>query len=119
MVPQTDLPDDEKKVARSLLAALGLFKELRKTMPLQYVTAFLQVARQEGLGVTEYAERAGVSVSVMSRHLLDIGERNRRMDEGFGLVKYRASPLELRKHEYTLTPMGRSLMKKLVSAISK
>jgi DNA-binding MarR family transcriptional regulator len=119
MVPQPGLSDDEKKAARSLLAAFGLFRDIRKTMPLQYVTAFLQVAREEGLGVSEYAERAGVSVSVMSRHLLDIGKRNRSMEEGFGLVTYRENPLELRKHEYTLTPTGRFLMKKLVSAISK
>jgi len=78
-------------------------------MPLQYATAFLLVAQNEGLGVGEYAERAGVSVSVMSRHLLDIGQRNRHMEEGFGLVTYRANPMELRRHEYTLTDRGRAL----------
>jgi hypothetical protein len=38
--------------------------------------------------VVDYAKRAGVSVSVMSRHLLDIGERNRHMEEGFRLVTF-------------------------------
>jgi DNA-binding MarR family transcriptional regulator len=46
----------------------------------------------------------------MSRHLLDIGERNRKMEAGFGLVTYRANPLELRKHEYMLTDKGRALL---------
>lgn len=78
-------------------------------MPLQYVTAFLLVAQEEGLGVSDYAQRAGVSLSVMSRHLLDIGERNRNQEEGFGLVTYRSNPMELRKHEYTLTDKGRAL----------
>jgi len=77
---------------------------------LQYVTAFLLVTEEEGLGVGDYAKRAGVSVSVMSRHLLDIGERNRKMEAGFGLVTYRANPLELRKHEYMLTDKGRALL---------
>jgi len=103
------LPENERTAVRNLLSALDPFRSLRSTIPLQYVTAFLLVARDEGLGVTEYAERAGVSQSVMSRHLLDIGERNRHMEEGFGLVTYRASPMELRKHEYTLTDKGRAL----------
>jgi DNA-binding MarR family transcriptional regulator len=83
-------------------------------MPLQYVTAFLLVCHEEGMGVGDYAERAGVSVSVMSRHLLDIGDRNRHMEEGFGLVTYRANPMELRKHEYMLTDKGRALAHKIL-----
>ena len=79
-------------------------------MPLQYVAALLLVAEDEGLGVVDYAKRAGVSISVMSRHLLDIGERNRNMEEGFGLVTYRANPMELRKHEYMLTDKGHALL---------
>ena len=111
--------DDDKKTIKNLLAGLGHFKDIRHTMPLQYVTAFLLVAQEEGLGVGDYAKRAGVSMTVMSRHLLDIGERNRSMTEGFGLVTYRANPMELRKHEYKLTERGKSLVRKLVSALSK
>jgi DNA-binding MarR family transcriptional regulator len=109
VVSKRGLSDGEKKAVRSLMGALEPFKALRSTMPLQYVTAFLLVAQEEGLGVGDYAERAGVSVSVMSRHLLDIGERNRSMEDGFGLVTYRANPMELRKHEYALTEKGRAL----------
>jgi DNA-binding MarR family transcriptional regulator len=103
------LPDNDKRAASALLAALEPFRAIRGTMPLQYVVAFLLVAEEEGLGVGDYAKRAGVSVSVMSRHLLDIGERNRDMEEGFGLVTYRANPMELRKHEYMLTDKGRAM----------
>lgn len=110
MVGFKKVSDEERASARSLLAAHEPFRALRATMPLQYVTAFLLVAEEEGLGVVDYAQRAGVSISVMSRHLLDIGERNRNMDEGFGLVTYRSNPLELRKHEYMLTDKGRALL---------
>jgi hypothetical protein len=119
MVAQSEWSDDEKKSIKSLLGALGPFRVLRDTMPLQYVTSFLRVAEEEGLGVNDYAKRAGVSISVMSRHLLDIGERNRKMKPGFGLVTYRANPMELRKHEYMLTPKGRQLLKKMFSALTK
>ena len=75
------------------------------------ICAFLLVAMEEGLGVSEYAQRAGVGLWVMSRHLLDIGERDRHMEDGYGLVTYRANPfLAFRKHEYTLTDKGRALM---------
>lgn len=114
MVGSRKLGEGDKRAVKSLLGALEPFKELRGTMPLQYVTAFLLVAQEEGLGVGNYAERAGVSVSVMSRHLLDIGERNRSMEEGFGLVTYRPNPMELRKHEYMLTDKGRALIHRIV-----
>jgi DNA-binding MarR family transcriptional regulator len=107
------LPDDERKAVRNILGVLEAFRRFRATMPLQYVMAFLLVAEEEGLGVGDYAHRAGVSVSVMSRHLLDIGVRNRHMEKGFGLVEYRPNPLELRKHEYMLTDKGRALLNQI------
>lgn len=112
-MPGKELPDAERAAIQNLLAAFDPFFELRSTMPLQYVTAFLLVAHEEGLGVGDYAERAGVSVSVMSRHLLDIGVRDRHGGEGFGLVEYRAKPMNLRKHEYRLTDQGRALAHKI------
>ncbi len=119
MVNRKGLAKDERDAVKALLAALEPFRALRATMPLQYVSAFLMVASEEGLGVGDYAERAGVSVSVMSRHLLDIGDRNRHMEEGFGLVTYRANPMELRKHEYMLTDKGRALAYQLARRWSK
>jgi DNA-binding MarR family transcriptional regulator len=109
VVGKRTLPDSDKRAVRNLLGALEPFHSIRGTMPLQYVRAFLLVAAEEGLGVGDYAQRAGVSVSVMSRHLLDIGDRNRNREDGFGLVTYRSNPMELRKHEYMLTDRGRAL----------
>jgi DNA-binding MarR family transcriptional regulator len=113
MVQDTDfrqsLDEDTKNAMHDMLAALEPFRALRQTMPLQYIVSFLLVALDEGRGVNEYAERAGVGTSVMSRHLLDIGERNRHMEEGFGLVTQRPDPMELRKHQMMLTPKGRAV----------
>jgi DNA-binding MarR family transcriptional regulator len=83
-------------------------------MPIQYVTSFLLVATDEGRTVTEYATKAGVSKSVMSRHLLDIGDRSRHMEAGLGLVTFRPRPENLREHEYMLTNKGRALWGQLV-----
>jgi DNA-binding MarR family transcriptional regulator len=112
------LGDEERRHLGRALGALGPFRALRATMPLQYVTTFLLVALNEGRGVTEYAEMAGVSQSVMSRHLLDIGERDRYMEKGFGLITYRPNPFELRKHEVFLTDKGRALAHEIVRQMS-
>lgn len=113
------LEGTDAKAIRSFLAAIEAFRAIRPTMPLQYVVAFLLVAMEEGLGVSEYAERAGVSMSVMSRHLLDIGERNRHMEEGFGLVTARQNPLELRRNEVFLTNKGRALLRQIIRQLEK
>jgi DNA-binding MarR family transcriptional regulator len=105
--------DEDRKIATKLLSAVEHFRDIRHTMPLQYVVSFLLVAEEEGLGVVDYARRAGIKISVMSRHLLDIGERNRKMKPGFNLVTYRPNPMELRRHEYFLTDKGRALLHKI------
>lgn len=118
MVSHKKLPDDQLKIVRQELTKHEVFRRtLKPTIPLQYITAFLLVAEEEGLGVVDYAKKAGVPISVMSRHLLDIGERNRKMADGYGLVTYRANPMELRKHEYYLTDKGRAVLAQLVRAV--
>ena len=48
-------------------------------------------------------------MSTMSSNLLDIGDRNRHMEEGFGLVTARNNPMNLREKVYFLTDKGRAL----------
>jgi hypothetical protein len=50
-------------------------------------------------------DAAGVSKSV--RHVLDLGDRTRYMEEGLGLLYSRPNPNELRKHEVWLAPTGK------------
>jgi DNA-binding MarR family transcriptional regulator len=113
------LKPEEKVMLKCLLQALEPFRSLRSTMPLQYVIAYLLVALEEGEGTTEYARRAGVSQSVMSRHLLDIGDRNRHMEEGFGLVTQRQDPLNLSKHQNMLTNKGKAIAHQIVRALEE
>jgi hypothetical protein len=47
-VPGKELPEAERAAIRNLLGTFDPFFELRATMPLQYVTAFLLVAHEEG-----------------------------------------------------------------------
>lgn len=110
------LSDEDTKLLRAFNKALKPFEELRHDMPLQYVRTFMLVATEPGLGVTEYANKAGVTQTVMSRHLLDIGERNRHMEPGFGLVEKRYT-LNLRQSEILLTEKGIDVARKMARAL--
>jgi DNA-binding MarR family transcriptional regulator len=103
-----------KNIRRGFLSELA---KLRPTMPLQQAIAFLLVAEDEGLGVGEYAQLANVSQSVMTRNLLDLGERNRNKGPGFGLLEQRMDPVNMRRHQTFLTPDGRALVRRLIHAL--
>lgn len=113
------VPDDEKAVLIGLLKALKPFRELRKTMPLQYVTAFLSVAVKEGQNVSEYAKMVGTSQSLMTRHLADLGDINRYHKPGYGLVEAKDDVMDRRNRINRLTPKGQRLVGQLLGAISK
>lgn len=111
--------EEEVKTIKRLVASLKTFRMLKETMPLQYVLSFLAVAMDEGKGVVDYADKLGVNTTTMSRHLLDIGPRNRLMGEGYGLIQNRPNPMELRKHEYYLTPKGRQLLTHVLKELER
>jgi hypothetical protein len=78
------------RAAKALRRALEPFVELYPTMPVSYAISFLAVAEKEGRPVNEYASEVGVNKAVMTRHLLDLGERDRHGGEGMGI--HRRSP---------------------------
>ncbi len=93
------------------------FRALRPAMPLQYVYLLLTVVVKEGQTVTEYAEKAGVPQTVMTRHLLEIGDRSRDKEKGLGLVTQKADMNDLRKHRAYVTTLGKSTMNKVINAL--
>lgn len=111
------LSEEERAACRALYLALKNFTALRSTMPLQYVMTFLLVAMEEGAGVTEYAKMNEVSPTVMTRHLLDIGDRNRAREAGFGLVTQERDEMDLRRHHARITPKGKALMHRVMMAL--
>lgn len=116
--PQFSLSGDERLQISKLFLALEGFAEIRDTMPLQYVRAFLLVCLNEGTGVSQIGRLAHVSQSVASRHLLDLGEINRNGGPGFNLVVQEVDPSERRRHQVRLTPPGITLSKRIVRVLS-
>ena len=101
-----------------LLMALQPFFILDNSIPARCVQAFLMVSEAEGMGVVDLARAAKISPSTMSRNLLDLGERDRYMQAGLGLVRSQGNVEDKRRSEYFLTPKGRALLRKVVQAMN-
>src|SRR5512139_124364 len=112
-MPPKAFSDLERATGNRLMSALECFKDIRHTMPFQYVLTFMMVALDEGKAIGEYAVKSGVSPSVMSRHVLDIGMRQRNMEPGFDLVMTKPNIHNLREHSVWLTDKGRALYHKI------
>ena len=109
----TDNPkrsEEALAVIKMMLAGLDPFFRLRPTIPARCVQAFFLVAEKEGLAITEYGKRAGMSLTTMSRNLIDLGERDRKHEEGPGLVESHENIMNRRETLYRLTPKGRALL---------
>jgi DNA-binding MarR family transcriptional regulator len=104
------LNDEERDAARTLFLALKPFRDINPSMPLSYITAYLLVAMKEGKGVAEYASEIDISATVMTRNLLDIGDRNRNREAGYGLITQERDLYDLRKHNAKVTSTGRALI---------
>jgi hypothetical protein len=104
-----------------LLSALvdGLRARGHKSPPVSLIYAFWAVCLEEGLSVDEYAKRTEIPQVTMSRNLLDLGERNRKMEPGLGLVMSRPGQFDSRRHEYMLTERGRLLRDKVTLLLEK
>lgn len=113
------LSEDDKQALVDLLNALEIFRETRRDMPLQHVIAYLLVAIEEGLGPTEYGAKVGVQQPVMSRTLLDIGDRNRHREAGFGWITQRPDPMHLSRNQSMLTDTGVALANRVIRTLRR
>jgi DNA-binding MarR family transcriptional regulator len=82
-------------------------------MPASYIISFLTVAEKEGEPVSEYARETGVYKAVMTRHLLDLGQRDRRGAEGMGIIEQRRDSKDLRINRSFVNEKGANLLSKV------
>jgi len=109
------LTEEERAYARALLLALEPFRNARHAIPLSYVITFLQVAAEKGLSVSDYAAEVGISPTVMTRNLLDVGDRNRHKEAGLGWITQERDRFDLRRNTARVTPSGRTVVRKMMS----
>lgn len=114
----TMLSEGERAALRRLEKAIRLMRTaIDPHVPTQVAQAFLAVAMNEGLTLTEYANILGTNISTASRQMLDLGERNRKLEPGYMLVDRKVDPMNLRVNRYTLTGRGRLLLVELVETM--
>ena len=105
---------------RHLDKVSGLFQAFRAldpTMPLQLAYTFILCCIYEGESIGDIARRAGFALSTTSRHILDLGEFDRKKSQGYKLVETRIDPMELRKKSIHLTPKGRALLNQVINTM--
>jgi len=90
------LTEDEQRALYKCLLFMEAFRIISPIMPMQHAYAFLLVAMEEGRGVQEYAERAGVTQPVMTRILLALGKHRQKGAPGYGLVHQATDTQDLR-----------------------
>jgi len=112
------LGDEERDAMAVACTVLDAFRAVNPVMTLQLAFTFLLVAREEGLGVSDYAQRAGIPQSVMSRHIADLGEYNRRHEAGLSLVVQKIDLMDRRRALVTLSPKGRAVAAQIYRALA-
>lgn len=112
------LLDREQHVkAEKFLHAMELFRDLSPAITANYVTALMLVALKPGGGPTDYAKDLETSSGVVSRWMLELGERARDGGEGWGLIRRSSGSEDFREVHYTLTPKGRAFVKRLTDRL--
>ena len=79
-------------------------------MTMQNFMAFLRVGMDEGKGVTEYADDAQIFKTVMTRHLMDLGSRDRYGDDGLGLIEQVRDRKDMRVNRAWVTQKGAAMI---------
>jgi DNA-binding MarR family transcriptional regulator len=107
------LSDEARQAAKALRLAIEPFIELNPNIPASYIVSFLTVAEKEGRPVSEYAQETGMYKAVMTRHLLDLGERDRRGEDGLQIVEQKRDRKDLRVNRSFISEKGAALLSKV------
>jgi DNA-binding MarR family transcriptional regulator len=96
---------------------IDIVAEMRKidsTMPIQTFLVFLIIASEEGLTLSEIAQRAGLSQSSASRNFAALSVVSKSSNKGLGLITTKEDPEERRRKIARLTAKGKRLSDALV-----
>jgi DNA-binding MarR family transcriptional regulator len=78
----TAISKEDQKDLERLLRVLDVLRGLNPTMPIQLAQTLLLVALNEGASLSDLAQKIDAKNSTISRHLRDLGARNRKLEPG-------------------------------------
>lgn len=115
-----DLPamDSDYEKIIMLGAVLDEFRKRNLNMPVAQIQAFLMVALDAGLGMTEIADATATKDSTTSRYLLEMGSCRIPNDGNMGLVERTVAPMDTRRARYKLTRKGKQLAQAIIDALT-
>lgn len=116
---QADFVSEERQALQRLYDGLSEVREISQHMPVSQLMALLLVALHEGKSLGDLARLDGANLATLSRRMLDLGVRNRRMEPGYMLVDQRQNPLNMRENQYALSLKGRHLIKAVLKKLTR
>lgn len=100
-----------------LTRVMEIFHEYGAAFPASYVRAFLTIAEKPGRSISEYGDMLDTSQPVISRLLLQLGEKSRAGGKGLGWVQRVADPHDLRIKRLEITPRGQNVVQRIETAM--
>jgi len=99
--------------------ALEAFRDVRPVISVNRLIAFLRIAESEGKSITEYAQDAGASNTVMVNELIRLSSKLSNDQPGPDLVERRQDPHDPRIMAVNLTEKGRALLARSLAAVKE
>lgn len=103
-----------------LLRLVNKFRDLDSdiTFSVAHVLLLVAEAGDEGISLTDVADKAGLGLSSVSRHAAYLGKINRHHEEGYNLIQTHEDPMERRRRLATLTGKGKAFMNQLMKEVA-
>ncbi len=95
---------------RHLLRILQGLREIDPEFPIQYAICLTEIALDEGMSLSDLAERTGLALSTVSRIVGALSEKRQGSGKPYGLVTVKISSEERRRKELYLSPEGRNAL---------
>lgn len=117
MNDELGLSIDDRRKLQAFIDALALFADKDQNMPIQLVRSLVLAALNPGMNGKALGHVAGLSHTVVSRHLKDWGELNRHKEPGFKLIELELDRQDNRFKRPVFTPKGRTFVSNLLAVL--
>lgn len=109
--------EEEKSTLRKLYRVVDAMRKVDSTLPMQTFAAFLIVAIEEGINVSQIGEKVGIAQSSASRNIATLSDWDYTKKTGLKLVEYKTDPMNLSTKTIHLSNKGGKLVDELISAM--
>lgn len=96
------------------LSVLNVLRQVDPEFPLHYAICLAEIARDEGMSLTQLAERTNLALSTVSR-IVGCLSKYRPNGRPYELISLQMAADERRRRELYLTPAGRELLGRITA----